>query len=130
MTATKPVGLPFSSQLLAALAQRAHGLGFIFRAQPANSIQVGELAAEGCCRDQSVLPLGGGVQVGDALFAIIGDHGVADLREDLATKTVGFGVEALQCKNLRAGGGLDDERIHLSAADGAQRFLRLVELRA
>ena len=39
---------------------------------------------------------GGGVEIYDALFAIAGDDGVADLPEHFAAEAVRFGVQALE----------------------------------
>lgn len=98
---------------LAGLAQRRRR-GFVGRILPAVVVNLGQSAAKHFGGGDAILPLGGGIEIGDALFAIHGDDGVADLREHFAAEAVRFRVDPLQGENLRTGGTLHDQRINLA----------------
>ena len=98
--------------------------GFAVRVQPTRMINLPPKPTQSLQDWQSIEPLGGGVEINDAIAGIEGDDRIADLPEHLATNPARVRVVPLERINLWSRGALDCQRIHLVAADGAERFLR------
>ena len=112
------------------LAKRCVADFFVPWFQPAALVEFAERAPEHFAGLDAIETFESGIEENDPLVVIDHAHGIRYLREDVAAQSVGSSPRGVEGENLRADRCLDDERLHLAAADGAQGLLRLRHPRA